>query len=206
MSSVTNKYLPPVFDTVKNDNEEIIWLEKPKYVPHVLSDLLDLKLIFFSIAFITIGFLLESVNGGKYYAWILAFLILSPSIISVIFKVLSYNNTYYGYSDKRIFIRSGFIGSNFKIIDYDKILEIEVTVNIIEKIYGVGSVKFFSGRIETDSDNITTRKFDKWEAISNPHQVFKMVKKVAVDIKTDYNFPNALRPDINPGYGTIYKK
>ncbi len=52
----------------------------------------------------------------------------------------------------------------------------------------------------------TTKLYDRWEAIQNPNEIFKQVKQVSVDIKTDYNYPNALRPPINPGYKTKYDK
>ncbi len=47
-------------------------------------------------------------------------------------------------------IRSGLTGSNFKVIEFDKIIEVEVTTNFIERYYKVGTAKFFSGRTETD--------------------------------------------------------
>jgi hypothetical protein len=102
-------------------------------------------------------------------------------------------------------MRTGFIGTDFKIIDYDKISDIEVTVNVIERAYNVGTIKFFSGRTKTDDGN-TTKLYDNWEAIPGPYEVFREVKQVMVDIKTDYNYPNALRPDNNPGYNTRYGK
>lgn len=102
-------------------------------------------------------------------------------------------------------IRTGFIGIDIKSIDYDKVSDIEVTVNVLEKIFSAGSIRFFSGRTETN-DGTTTKLYDKWEAISDPYGVFKRVKQVSADIKTDYNYPNALRPDTNPGYHTQYKR
>ena len=100
-------------------------------------------------------------------------------------------------------MRSGFIGTDFKIIDFDKISDIEVTVSFVEKIYNVGTIKFFSGRTQTDDGN-TSKLYDSWSAIENPYEVFKMVKQTSVNIKTDFNYPNALRPDINSGYNTKY--
>jgi hypothetical protein len=118
-------------------------------------------------------------------------------------KIFSYSNTSYAFTNKRIMMRSGFIGTDFKSIDYDKISDIEVTVNFVERAFNVGTIRFFSGRTETDEWR-TTKLYDRWEAISNPYEVFKQVKKVSVDIKTDFNNPNALRPDTNPGYKTKY--
>lgn len=100
-------------------------------------------------------------------------------------------------------MRSGFIGTDFKTIDYDKIFDIEVTISFVEKIYNVGSIKFFSGRTQTD-EGYTTKLYDSWSAIENPYEVFKMVKQTSVNIKTDLNYQNTLRSDTNPGYNTKY--
>jgi hypothetical protein len=102
-------------------------------------------------------------------------------------------------------MRTGFIGTDFKSIDYDKISDIEVTVNFVERAFNVGTIKFFSGRTETN-DGTTKKLYDRWEAISTPYEIFKRVKQISVDIKTDFNYPNALRPEINPGYKTKYNK
>ena len=67
----------------------------------------------------------------------------------------------------------------------------------------VGTIRFFSGRTKTDEETMT-KLYDSWEAITDPYEVFKHVKKTSVDIKTDFNYPNALRPEINPGYNTKY--
>jgi hypothetical protein len=69
----------------------------------------------------------------------------------------------------------------------------------------VGTIRFFSGRTLTDEGN-TTKLYDTWTAIEDPYQVFKLVKQTSLDIKTDINYPNALRPETNPGYQTKYER
>jgi hypothetical protein len=96
--------------------------------------------------------------------------------------------------------RSGFWGIDIKAIDYDKIIDIEVNVNPIENLFGVGTIKAFSGGAGDDSRRLN----DRFIAISNPYEVFKKIKEVSVDIKTDWNYPNAMRPAENPGYKTQY--
>jgi hypothetical protein len=58
----------------------------------------------------------------------------------------------------------------------------EVSVSFIEKIFNVGTIKFFSGKLE-DNDGTTIKVYDRWEAIPNPYAIFKQVKQVTVDIK-----------------------
>lgn len=62
---------------------------------------------------------------------------------------------------------------------HDKISDIEVTVNFVERAFNVGTIRFFSGRTETN-DGVTSKLYDKWEAIANPYEVFKLEVKVIV--------------------------
>lgn len=41
--------------------------------------------------------------------------------------------------------------------------------------------------------------------VENPYEVYKLIQQTAVDITTDRQFPNQLRPEENPGYHTRYK-
>ena len=141
---------------------------------------------------------------GRWF-WLFGLVAMAQGFFPWINKVLSFPNTVYAYSNKRVMMRTGFIGTDFKVIDYDKISDIEVTVNLLERMYNVGTVRFFSGRTKSDEDS-TSKLYDTWTAISDPYGVFKLVKQTSVDIKTDYNYPNALRPDTNPGYKTKYEK
>jgi hypothetical protein len=144
----------------------------------------------------------DGTNSVPFF-WLFGLIPLLQGLYVFLNRLFSYSNTAYAYSNKRVMIRTGFIGTDFKIIDYDKISDIEVTVSMIERMYNVGTIRFFNGKTETDDGNVTNL-YDSWSAIENPYGVFKMVKQTSVDIKTDFNYPNALRPDTNPGYNTKY--
>ena len=207
MSTIFDKNLLPEFDSVRDDNEEILWLEKPKFAPYVIS---SLGLLLGAAIFV--GFYFAFQQFGKSngvpdvsFHWLFIALPIGFSLWAFLRKLFAYSNTRYAYTNKRIMIRSGFIGTDFKSIDYDKISDMEVTVSFVERAFNVGSIRFFSGRTETD-DGTTKKLYDHWEAIPNPYEVFRKVKQVSVDIKTDYNYPNALRPETNPGYNTRYDR
>ena len=207
MSTLFDKNLLPEFESVKDDDEEIIWSDKPKLIPYVITGLgLGIGAIIFVAFYYAITMNVKNVDGtiGN-FNWFFAALPLVLFLWEFFNKLLSYNNTRYAYTNKRIMVRTGFIGTDFKSIDYDKISDFEVTVNFVERAFNVGTIKFFSGRTETN-DGTTTKLYDKWEAIANPYEVFKRVKQISVDIKTDYNYPNALRPHANPGYNTKYDR
>ena len=210
MSSTFDKNLLPEFDSVKDNDEEILWTGKPKFIPYIFSGLgAGLFTIAFGIVWVLVNYNIKPDNvesdSGWNYFWLFGLIPLLQGLYVFLNRLLSFSNTAYGYSNKRVMMRTGFIGTDFKTIDYDKISDIEVTVNIIERMYNLGSIRFFSGRTQTDEGN-TTKLYDVWSAIENPYEVFKMVKQTSVDIKTDFNYPNALRPDTNPGYKTKYDR
>lgn len=206
MSIIFDKNLLPEFDSVKDEDEEILWTDKPKFIPYAIT---ALGLGVGVITFICISYIM-AVNIGSRdtsgnFNWLFAAIPFAFFLFEFFRKLFSYSNTKYAYTNKRVMMRTGFVGTDFKSIDYDKISDIEVTVNFVERLFSVGTIKFFSGRTEIN-DGTTAKLYDRWEAIPNPYAVFKKVKQVSVDIKTDYNYPNALRPTINPGYNTKYNR
>lgn len=206
--------IPPEFEAIKDRDEQIYWVGQPTLIPFVASGIpfLIIGIIWFIIsasifggAFIGMG----SMMGRGFSAGFLLFGFLHQfpfflSIFNFIRLFLVHKNTYYGYSNKRILHRTGFFGIDFKTIDYDKIQNIEVNVNFFERLFNVGSIRFFSGEI-VHSDQGSRPSYTVFKAIENPYEVFKKIKETSVDIKTDWNYPNQLRPDENPGYQTKYR-
>lgn len=210
MSSTFDKKILPEFDSVKDNDEEILWTGKPKFIPYIFSGLgSGLFTLAFGIVWVLVNYNIKPDNVesglGWNYFWLFGLIPLLQGLYVLLNRLLSFSNTAYGFSNKRVMMRTGYIGTDFKTIDYDKISDIEVTVNIVERMYNVGSIRFFSGRTQTNEGN-TTKLYDVWSAIENPYDVFKMVKQTSVDIKTDFNYPNALRPETNPGYKTKYDR
>ena len=122
------------------------------------------------------------------------------AIYQIVLPIFIYPNTEYAFTEKRVALKSGFLGIDYKTIDYDQITDIEVRVNVIEKLFSVGTIKIYTGR-NTENERKAT---DDIIAIKDPYDFFKELKKTKTDIKTDWNYPNALRPDKNPGYQTDY--
>lgn len=200
-----DKKLLQDFDRIKDDAEEILWTDKPKFVPYIITTLSlgagVLIFVGFSYSIARNSFIENGRNDNIFLLFLLLPFVFF--LFNFLSKLFSYSNTRYAYSSRRVMIRSGFIGTDFKIIDYDKISDIQVTVNFVERLFNVGTIRFYSGRTESDEGTIV-KVYDRWEAIANPYEVFKQLKTVTVDIKTDYNYPNALRPGTNPGYKTKY--
>lgn len=196
--------LPTQFEEVLDKDEKALWVGRPKLIPFLTTGLpyLAFGILWFCIDYF--GFIrnMNSTNAGFSIPFFLLHLFpFWASLLNMLRLILVYKNTYYTYTNRRIMMRSGFWGTDFKAIDYDQISDIEVTVNPIEKMFKVGTVQAYSGRVNSKGDRV----YDKFVAVENPYEVFKMIKQISVDIKTDYNYPNALRPGNNPGYKTEYK-
>jgi membrane protein YdbS with pleckstrin-like domain len=203
--TLLNKNLLPEFESVKDEDEEILWTDKPKFIPYAMTALgLGFGVLIFVCFYYAITSNIQNQNGNtsNFSIWFVG-LPVALFLFGFLSKILSYNNTSYAFTNKRVMIRSGFIGTDFRIIDHDKISDIQVTVNFVERVFNVGSIKFYSGRTEVN-EGVTSKLYDRWEAIPKPYDVFKQLKKTAVDIKTDFNYPNAFRPEKNPGYNTKY--
>ncbi|MFK7932087.1 MAG: PH domain-containing protein [Saprospiraceae bacterium] len=208
MKTISNKNLLPEFEAVKDDDENFIWLGKPE-LKSFLANMLIAGVIgigfVVAVVIFNINVQKEDENANAVFIYLVLALFFVPATFKYVATILSYKNIVYGFSNKRIMMKSGFIGTDFKMIDYDKIVDIEVKVNPIDRYLNTGTIKFFSGREKVDDEGSSTRLHDEWSNIENVYEVFKQVKKVMVDIKTDYNYPNAKRPLKNPGYNTRYE-
>jgi hypothetical protein len=199
--------VPQQFEAVRDTDEEIIWSGKPAFFPFLLSGLpfLIFGIFWGIIDFGFIKFFSKETAGMEDMSFFYLFFVLHSfpcwgSVLNMVRLALVYNNTYYAYTNKRLMMCSGFWGTDFKAIDYDKIADLTVNVNPVENLLGVGTISAFSGRTTSRGMRI----YDRFIAISNPYEVFKRIKEIAADIKTDWNYPNALRPGTNPGYRSKY--
>ncbi|HHU83509.1 MAG TPA: PH domain-containing protein [Firmicutes bacterium] len=203
----TEKPNLPHFEAVRDSDEEILWMGKPAFIPFILSGIpfLIIGLIWGVLDISLFRVFTKNSMMGEMSAFLTIFFIIHlfpcwGSILNLLRLWLVHGNTWYAYTNKRLMMRSGFWGTDFKAIDYDKIMDLTVTVNPIEKIFGVGTVSAFTGNTTAKG----VRIYDRFMAIRDPYEVFKKIKELSVDVKTDWNFPNALRPETNPGYRTKY--
>lgn len=199
--------LGPDFESVTEPDEKILWRGKPVFWPFVLH---AVPILIFGAIWGTMDFGILgkafSVSHGRVDLFLLMFGLLHGfpawgSVLYAIYLVLVHNNTVYAYSNRRLLMRSGVIGTSFKSVDYDTIQELDVTVGVFERLFGAGTVRAYAGRNTSKGARI----YDQFVSIADPYEVYRAIKGVEVDVKTDWNYPNALRPAVNPGYHTELK-
>lgn len=200
--------LPQQFRAVKDNDENFIWVGEPLLVPFLCTGIPFLIVGLLWGAMDYFGFIrhMGSIKSGPPIGFLISFFALHlfpfwASVLNMLRLILVHKNTFYAITNKRIMMRSGFWGIDFNAIDYDKISDIQVTVNPLENMLGVGTIHISAGKVTSKGSPLT----NDFIAVSNPYEVFKKIKTVMVDIKTDWNYPNKLRPEENPGYKTEYK-
>ena len=200
--SVGKNSLVKHFEAIKDDDEQLIWSDSPEFIPFLVKalPLLIVGLIWGAMDF----FFFMGANFANMGLNLFMLVHMFPTWLAIancIRLVFVYPNTHYAYTNRRLLFRSGFWGIDFKSVDFDKISDISVKVNPIEAIFKVGTIKAYTGRSNSEGRDIT----DDMIAIPKPYEVYKKIQKIAVDVKTDWNYPNALRPETNPGYQSTYK-
>lgn len=198
---------------ILNDNENVLWEGKPRFAPFfarsfssipvgifILSIVWSYYSTFFNLSSRLVGSQPLSIN----LLFMIPFAVLGISaMMSPIYRLFEYSNVYYVITDKRVLMQNGVIGRDFQIIDFDKIQSAEVNVGIVDKLLGgeSGSIYIDTGRVSFSRNNSFSRPYILHH-ISKPYDVFSFFKKVSHDVKTDIQYPNALRPQSNPGYKT----
>ncbi|HOF88619.1 MAG TPA: PH domain-containing protein [Armatimonadota bacterium] len=211
-------YVPPQFDAVRDANEAFLWSGKPELLPYLAT---GLPLLFAAAVmvgifiFFTILFRSAPAADANPSAGLFIFAIASPlviifgiSLLNLVRLLVAYQQTWYAVTNKRVILRTGFWGAEFSTVDFDNIPELQVTVSFFESLVGAGTISGFAAAEMPGRDSALQAAFaagnNRFIAIRDPYTVYRLLKETTVDVKTDWQYPNALRPDENPGYRTRY--
>ena len=193
-------------EKVLNQNEKIFWEGVPSFWPFILTGSIFTTIfgVFWMMFLIPFMFAMGPFVIFVPHFWIGIILVFGVPV----YQVLVYKHTYYAITDKRVIFQKGWIGRDFQMIDFDQITNAEVRVDLFDKIFGkgnTGSVLISSAGTFVHTKNGLASKPYAIRNVVNPYDIFKMLKQVSHDVKTDIEYPNKLRPSENPGYKTDYK-
>lgn len=202
-----------LFNDILDRDETILWSGRPNFTTFMCGGI-PFLIIGMIWGILDLGFIIAFMGGasavgvgmGPPLLFIVPFFTLHlfpcwGSILYMFWLYFSHGNTAYAFTNKRVLLRSGVFGIDYQIVDYDKIRDIQVNVGPIEKMFNVGSILFNTGEVTAKGHPMLKR----FSGIENPYDVFRQLKEVSVDVKTDWNYPNAKRPETNPGYRTKYE-
>lgn len=179
-----------IFEPILDKDETIVKVFKPNKTKMLTSIMLSWFFGWFWVLFVSIMGLLTDYDGN--YApsewWIILVVVISILIvcigISLLFSFLSYKNTYYAYTNKRIIIRKGIFGVDYKSLDMSMIGAVTVNVSLLDKILtkNTGSVAFGSMASPIGGEGAHMFKFAH---ISNPYETYKEIKSVIDEFKNN---------------------
>ena len=178
-----------LFEPILDNDEKIVEIFKPNFVRYVV--LSSIFVIVFSIPFLLVGFLTvfngdDSFIAGIVFLSVAAFLLLPMPL----FNFVRYKKTAYCYTNKRVLIRTGFIGADFEAIDFDMIGGMNVKVDFMDKLVkpNTGTIIFASPASPMIQNGQSVgRAGYSFLHIENPYEVYKRVKEFSSKNK-DGNF------------------
>lgn len=187
--------------------EKLIWSGKPKKSAYIINSclkMMPIALLWLVFDGTIIAMMLSSGEIPKNMIWFFLFFFafhLMP-VWSWLSQMLTasgrWENTKYYVTDKRLIIRTGFIGINFHTVYYKDLKDVLLKIDQIDATLGVGDII-----IQTQYGN-NSGKFSFLD-VENPNDIYPRLQKIIVDIQSDMEYPNDLRPKENHGYNTEYK-
>ena len=201
--NMNSEFVPMNLEKIIVEGEEVIWSGKPKKSAFIINKVLTMLPIAIIWLLFDSGFIIAFLSSGE--TGMLWFIVpffafhLMPVWIwlsNVLTANKKWKNTEYAITDKRIIISSGFIGMDYQSIYYKDIENVHLKISVIDKILKVGDIYFDT------TDKVKPAFLD----VENAYEIYPKLQKVVLDIQTDIEFPNNLRPKENDGYNTKYNK
>ena len=204
-------------DLVKN-NESILWEGRPDKITTVLEAIFNPMLL---VAIVWGGFDLFAMSaiptgeiaGQDGNLIIVFFLIhLMPVwiyLIGVVTVFLRWRNVRFMVTTHGLYVSGGLIAFNYEMKPWTDIGHINIHQGAFDRMFRVGDVIFVCshGSYQNTSSNGHSEHHNlKIYNIPDFQEVFKMVNNLQTDVYSDTMYPNALRPEDNPGYNTRYTR
>ena len=187
---------------VLGENEKILWEGKPQFLPFIgfAVPFLVTGLLFF------LGTLAVGIGNDNPSAITMGVLfLLVVGVLPFVYNLLVFPHTHYVITDKRTIIQRGVIGRDFVTIEHDQVTSAKVNVGLMDKMFGKNSGSLMiihAGGATTKNDAAVP---DSLRSITDPYKVYQAFNKISHDVRSDIQFPNAMRPKENKGYETEYK-
>lgn len=197
-------------------DEKVLWFSKPNKKCFILESVFNpflpfalIWLIIDLLGFIHFNSTLGVINGVSLMLVFFFILHLMPVWIylgGVLTTFLRYKNTAFIVTTKGVYVSDGVFSKTQEMKPFTEISHISLHRGIFDQILGVGDVLFTCPNISYTTQRGSLPYVLSISDIADYKKVFKMVKDLQTDIYSDTMYPNALRPENNPGYCTKYNK
>ena len=187
--------------------EAILWRGKPKRGAFIATKSLTMLPIAVVWLCLDLNILIPALAEGEMMLFLIPFfaLHLMPVWIwlgSMISAGRRWKNTAYYVTNRRVILQGGFFAVNETSLFYKDLRNVRVRIGLLDKLFRTGDIVLDGGGSlnRRDQTNLSAM-----EDLEQPHEVYNRIQKIILDMQTDMEYPNALRPTDNPGYRTDYR-
>jgi len=102
---------------------------------------------------------------------------------TILFAAIYYKNRYYAYTNKRIIIRGGIIGIDYKSLEFKHLTATIVQVTFLDKVLGrnTGNIRFGSPSSPVSSMNSSMNPY-AFKHVHKPYDTLREIKEI-IDVK-----------------------
>ena len=178
-----------MFDKILDKDEEIVDIFKPnKTKLFVKTVIVSFLYLLFFVAIACIGMFVP----GEGFEHLDAIWLLLPfgilillEVLVIIFTYMWYKKTFYAYTNKRVIMRTGIIGIDYKSLDIKMIGAIDVYVSLFDKIVhkDTGSLRF--GSMSSPINGQASAFI--FSHIEKPYENYKKIKEYIEEQKSKLN-------------------
>lgn len=117
-----------------------------------------------------IRFLVAGIAAGLYVVF---------AVVMIVVFALLYKHSFYAYTDRRILIRTGIIGVDYRTLDYDFLAAMDVKVGFLDKLLrtNTGSITFGSASSPIVASGAQGGSPFVFSCIDDPYNNLKIIKK-----------------------------
>lgn len=195
-------------------NEQVLWEGRPHKLTTVLEGIFN-PMLFFAIIWAAIdmtvlaGVLMTDDKGP--IAFIIPFMMIHMMpvwiyLIGVLTVFFKWKNTHYMVTTHGLYVSGGVFAFNYEMKPWTDIGHINIHQGVFDRMFGVGDVVFVCHHSNSHSNSHSHGSGSGMSIrnIPNFREVFRIVNNLQTDVYADTMYPNAMRPDSNPGYNTQY--
>ena len=186
--------------------ETVLWWGKPERRAFVATKSLAMMPIAMIWLILDMSFIVEIFSGGELLGFLIPFFLLHLMPVwiwlgNVLTAGRRWKNTSYYVTDRRIIIQGGFWAVNETSLFYKELRNAQLRFGLLDKLFGTGDIVFDNGMIVNNKQT----RHHVFEDLADVREVYRRVQKIILDMQTDMEYPNAYRPQENPGYQTQYR-
>lgn len=191
------------------EQEKILWEGKPSkkcfILESIFNPMLPIALIW---GIIDLGFIgnFTSFGGDEFGFFLIPFFLLHLMpvwiyLVGIVFSFRRYRNTYYIVTDRGMYLSEGMFARKYDMKPFAELSHVNLRRGVFDQMMNCGDVEATTSQMSQNGvPSVIT-----FRSISNYDEIYKLVKKLQIDIYTDVMYPNDKRPKENHGYNTEYK-